>query len=174
MDEPRIVVRPPRQKRARHPLEPQPTFGWVLLGAIGVVFVVVGGMDLLLTWYPWRLGNAEWEFGTVSATLNNLPLATMGLAFILASGMATGKRQVVRWVAIGLVVIGVLILAAGVLYLTDVPIALRSVAAGPIRTGLKKAVTKTLAQSVFYPLGFGWIAWQAWRRTTPGKGQEDV
>jgi hypothetical protein len=63
----------------RLPLEESADFGWYLLGWIGLAFALVGGFDLALIWIPLGFGNPEWEFGTVSATLDGLPVTTLGL-----------------------------------------------------------------------------------------------
>ena len=162
MSTPKVLV---QEAPAKPRLSPAPDFGWDLLGWIGLVFTAVGGVDLLLTWYPMNFGNPEWEFGTVSAALDGLPVLTLGLGLLMGAGVARGQRWLVRTMAVVLVVLAVLILAAAILYLTNLPIALQSVTQPVIRTGLKKAIAKAAGQSVLYPLAFGWIALKAWRHT---------
>ncbi len=163
MDEPRILVQPAKQ--GRHPLTPAPEFGWLLLGWAGLTFAVVGGLDVALAWYPLGLGNAEWEFGTVTASLNGLPLFTMGMALLLGAAVARGRRGGVRLVAAAFVVVAVAIVLAALLWATNVPLALHSVADPAVATGLKKAIVKTCAQAIAYPVGFVWIAIKAWRHS---------
>src|SRR2546426_806988 len=116
MTGPKVLVPAPAQSSARAPLPPAPDFGWLLLGSLGLVFTVVGGTDVLLTWVPVRFGNPEWEFGTVTSSLDGLPLVTMGLVLMLAAGTARGMRWVVRTVALVMVVLAVAIALAAVLY----------------------------------------------------------
>src|SRR5262245_56246877 len=78
-------------------------FAWYLLGWSGLVYILVGGIDILLAWYPIEFGNAEWEFGTISATLDRLPLATVGAMFILAAGVARGIPWLVRLMSVLLI-----------------------------------------------------------------------
>ena len=59
---------------------------WRLLYWIGFAFVVMGGTDITLAWYPAPFGNPEWEFGAISATLNGLALPTLGFYLLLCSG----------------------------------------------------------------------------------------
>lgn len=160
MSAPKVLV---QEAPARPRLSPAPEFGWYLLGWIGLVFAAVGGVDLLLTWYPMNFGNPEWEFGTVSAALDGLPVLTMGLALLLGSGATRGERWLVRTMALVFAVLAVVILMAAVLYVTNVPIALKAVTQPVIRTGLKKAIAKAAGQSVLYPLAYLWIARKAWR-----------
>jgi hypothetical protein len=153
----------PKDEKERAPLEQAPDFGWYLLGWIGVVFTLVGGLDLLLTWYPTAFGNPEWEFGTVSAALDGLPVLTLGLALVFGAAVAQGTRWLVTSVAIVFVVLAIVIVLAAVLYATNVPLALQSVQDPLVKTGLKKAMVKTAGQAVLYPLAFVWIAWKGWR-----------
>lgn|SRR5574341_444297 len=159
MSAPKVLV----QEAAKPRLSPSPEFGWYLLSWIGLVFAAVGGVDLLLTWYPTQFGNAEWEFGTVSAALDGLPVMTLGLALLLGAGAVQGERWLVRTMAIVFAALAVLILLAAILYVTNVPIALKAVSQPMIRTGLKKAIVKAAGQSILYPLAFLWIALKAWR-----------
>lgn len=161
MTGPKVLV----QETGRPRLAGSPDFGWYLIGWIGAVFTAVGALDLLLTWYPPRFGNAEWEFGTVSASLDGLPVLTLGLALSLGAGAARGQRWLLRTVAVVLVLLAVLIGIGAVLYATNIPIALQSVTDPTIRTGLKKAITKAAGQSVIYPVAFVWLAFVAWRRS---------
>ena len=159
MSAPKVLV----QEAAKPRLPAAPDFGWYLLGWIGLVFAGVGGVDLLLTWYPMQFGNSEWEFGTVSAALDGLPVLTLGIALLMGSGAARGERWLIRTMAMVYVLLAVFILIAAVLYVTNVPIALKAVTQPVIRTGLKKAIAKAAGQSVLYPLAFLWIARKAWR-----------
>jgi len=68
-----------------------PVGSWQLLATAGWAFLVVGGMDVGLVWYPAAFGNAGWEFGSITTSLNGLPLPLMGLALVLASATARAK-----------------------------------------------------------------------------------
>jgi len=150
----------------RPPLRQSPDFGWYLIGWIGLVFAIVGGFDLMLTWYPLNFASPEWEFGTVSAMLDGLPVPTLGCVLLLGAGVARGKRWLVRTMAIVLLALAFMILAAAFLYVTTVPMALQSVPEPAIRTGLKKAIAKTSVQAVVYPLAYVWIALKAWAHSS--------
>ena len=164
--EPRVLIEPARKGSARSPLAPAPDFGWLLLGWMGLAFALIGGWDVLLTWVPMHFGNPEWEFGTITSSLDGLPVLTMGLVLVLGAGAARGTRWLVRTMAVLLVALAVAILVAAALYATSVPIALKSVMDPVVKTGLKKAIAKTTTQAVVYPVAFAWIALQAWRRSS--------
>jgi hypothetical protein len=153
----------PKDDKERAPLEQAPDFGWYLLGWIGLVFALVGGFDLALIWYPMGFGNPDWEFGTVSATLDGLPVVTLGMALLLGVGAARGQRWLVRVMAVVFVAAAVAIVLAAILYATNVPLAIQSMTDPVIALGLKKAIAKTTVQAVLYPVGFVWIAVITWR-----------
>ncbi len=160
----RVLVRE-QSRREKPVLVPSPESGWHMVALAGLVLGAIGWLDLLLLWFPLHFGRAEWEFGTVSATFDALPLATLGLALLLAGVMASGWRgrlQALMWFSFGVLV---LMLAALVLYGLDLPLAWKGVAPETLPM-LKRAIAKTLVLAVAY-LGaysvFGVIAWRRWR-----------
>jgi len=164
---PRILVREEAKSRLRE-ADPMPELGWYLLGGLGLVFALVGGMDILLAWYPTNFADLEWKFGTVTTTLNSFPLFSMGLILLTVSGLARGKRRLLATMTILLFLVVVLILGCAALYLPQVSKALGSVTDLTIKMGLKRAVAKTAVQLVMYPAVLGWIAVKSlkqWRTT---------
>lgn len=150
MAEPRILVG--EKPSGGSPRETSPDFegAWRILGVTSWVLIVVGGVDLGLTLYPLRLGSPEWEFGTASRLLDNLPLLTVGVMLQLASAAATGARvrlQVLSWLMPFAVV---LVLVAAVLFGLALPLALREVTEPGERLLLQKAAAKTGVQALCY------------------------
>ena len=144
------------------------TSHWSLLGGMGTALFLVGMVDLILTWLPFSFGNPEWEFGTVSATLNGMPVPAVGLVLVLSYAYVMRSRWQLRALAVVSVLLAVGVLAAVALYVTDVPLALRSVPDPALRVGLWKAIVKTGLQGVVYPPVFLWLAGNAWRRAASG------
>lgn len=144
-----------------------------LLGPAGLAFILVGGADLALTWIPTAFGTPEWEFGTISQTLNNLPVPTLGVVLLTAWAAATGRRTAVRILGVVAVLLALAIVAIGGLFLLTVPVALHAVKAPLIVLGLKKAIAKAAVQMVAYPVAYLWLAWAGLRRasTLSGKAQ---
>ena len=163
MASPRVLVREDGHGTRTSFLPPAPDFGWQLLGWLGWTFLIVGTLDVALAWYPFNLGNPDWEFGTISSTLDSLPVPTLGLGLLLGSSVARGWKTGTRVFAVLLIVAALLILAAGVIYLLNIPLAFKTVQEPLLRTGLKKAVTKSIGQGVLYPLAFVITAVQGWR-----------
>lgn len=157
----RILIKTDDKNRAS--LDPSPDTGWYLLGGIGLVFAVVAGADLALAWYPLKFGDAEWEFGTVTTFFGGLPLLTMGLGLSFAAAVARGNLIRLRMLSIVLGMVGAILLAALVLYLTTLPTALATQMDPLIKTGLNKAILKTSVEGVLYPLCYLWIAVLGWK-----------
>ena len=161
---PQVLVREDEKERRR--LVPTPDVGWYLLGAMGLVFAVVGFTDLALVWYPANFGSAEFEFGSVTQTMNSLPLPTLGLTLLLASGVARGSKWAVRLSVVALLLVVVAILGMALLHLTTVPQALKAPVEPLARTGLKKAIAKTVLQFLMYPLALLYVSVKAWRHAS--------
>jgi hypothetical protein len=120
-------------------------------------------MDILLAWWPPSFGNSEWKFGTVTTTLASFPLLAMGLVLLAASGMGRGKKWLLRTMTIILVLIVLALVGCAAIYLPQVSPALAGVKDPTIKMGVQRAVLKTVAQLLMYPLVLGWIAWISWR-----------
>jgi hypothetical protein len=164
MTGPQVLVREERTHGSKTPpLSPSAEAAWSFLGLIGAVFFLIGSANQWLAFVPLMLGSPEWEFGTVSAYLDALPLPALGATLFMASGIALGRRWMVRTGSVIIVLMAVAILALVVVYATDIPLALKSVTDPTIRLGLKKAIVKALGQGLGYPLVFAVIAVKAWK-----------
>ena len=147
---PQILVPEEEIAAARRRLPPAPDYGWYLMGWLGLVFVIVGGCTLVMSWYPPLIGNPQWEFGTVSSTYDNLPITALGLGLLLGAGVARGIRWWTRIAAVVFLLLALIVIGGLVLYATNIPLALRSVADPLARSGLKRAIVKSLLQGVMY------------------------
>lgn len=159
------VITFPESSPATGAVAPSPDLGWKLLGWVGLILAVVGAQDLLLALVPPQVGNPEWEFGTVTAALNGLPVLTMGLALLVGWAAAHGRIWPLRVLSVTLWLLAVLILAGFTLYALTIPIALQSAPDPIIALGLKKAIAKTSVQAVLYPLAFLAMGIAAFRHT---------
>lgn len=125
-----------------------------VLVALGLILLVVGGIDILLAWIPLQLGNADWEFGTISMTLNVMPVPSMGLAILTAVGLVGQNRPILSLVASWSVLVSLFLLGAAVLYLLDVPLAMRAMEdpanSAALQTAVLKAAFSLLAYLVFH------------------------
>ena len=130
---------------------------WAALGWAALALLVVGGADFLLTWYPPDFGNREWEFGTVTSSLNGLPILLLGIGLLLAASIQTDRRWWTALAAAAAFVMVLWVLAAAVLWATNVPLALRSVPA-ELAAGIRKSLVRTTVQVVVYPLVLAYLA----------------
>jgi hypothetical protein len=151
-----------RHRRALAPSEPAVL--WRVIAAVGLAMTVVGWTDIGLLWYPLHFGSTEWEFGTVSAQLDGMPLGTLGLALLATGALAQGWRWPARGVAVACVLITLELVAVSLLYLLDVPVALKG-AAPQVLGAIEKAMVKAAVFAVAYIVFYAWLAWLLWRKT---------
>lgn len=152
--------RPPRQSA----IDTEPMLAWAVVAGTGLAIAVVGWADLALVWYPLHFDSPEWEFGTISRQLDGMPLATIGLCLLAASAIGQKRRTAVRILAGVCLLVALQTLAISLLYLLDIPLALRGF--GPAaRPGLIKAMIKAGVLAPTYILLYAWLAWFLWRKT---------
>lgn len=151
---PRVLVGEKKAKRRRlDPLPGAPRAAWKAVGWFGLLLAIVGSGDVGLLWFPFRLGSPEWEFGTIAASMSGLPLPTIGLAAMLAAGLGLGSRWLIRTTSWSLVVLAILILGAYVLFMTNVPLALRGTPP-EVAIGVKREVIKTSLLGIGFPVAY--------------------
>ena len=125
--------------------------GWVILGWLGLAYLIMSVIDLALGWYPIRFGQPEWEFGTISATIAGLAIPTLSLYLMLASAFARERTDLIKGIAVAMIVIAILLAVLFILYLTAVPLALRAVSTNPIiHLGMEKSIIKSLTLFLGY------------------------
>jgi hypothetical protein len=150
MTPPRVVIQ--ADKKALNPIAvTAPRTAWRLLAWMGFLLTVVGLVDVMLQWYPASFKSPEWEFGTVAGTMAALPLLTIGLMSLLAAFLARADRAGVVAMAIGFAVLFVFVLGAFLLFLSDVPLALKASSATPMVLTIKKSIVRTIVMAI----GFG-------------------
>lgn len=151
------------ESRAGQPALPPTDLGWRLLGWVGLVFLVIGLLDLSLGWYPPRFGDAEWEFGTVTRTLDSLPISVLGLAMAMASSVQRRVTWAMRSAALLCGILAACLVVAFVIFLLDIPVALRTVTDPVLRAGLDRAIVKAIVQGVLYPTVLATVGWRGVR-----------
>jgi hypothetical protein len=134
---------------------------WRLVGLLGCVLLLVGLVDLALAWIPPRFGVVEWEFGTISSTLDSLPVSAMGTTLIVASGLQLGSG-VLRWLGIAASAgFTLLLLVMAVFYALAAPVAVgnaltQSVPAATIYGAVIKGSALELTYLAFFALCTWW------------------
>jgi hypothetical protein len=150
MEGPSILINEPAGPKRPVPVQ-DVMLGWKLLWVLGWLFTVVGLLNTVLLWVPFRFGSPEYEFGSVAASLDGLPVTMMGLTLALAGSRARGLPGASLLATVLLWVVAVLVIAGGVLYWLNVPLALQQVTEPVIRTGIKKSMAKVTVQALVYP-----------------------
>ena len=159
------LIVPPggREPSGARPLTTEVGAEWGIVGAVGLVFAVVGFADLVLAVAPIQFGSAEWEFGTVTSVMNNLPLFTVAVCFVALSAFARGSASLVRFVGIMFGVAAAIVLIMAILWGKNLDEARRSVTEAVLKDGLERSITRTTVQLLAYGIGFGFLAWKALR-----------
>lgn len=146
--------------------------GFEILALLGLVFALVGLVDLALLWAPLRFASPLWEVGTYSRTLDGLPMVALGLGLVAfaavrapadPAALRTTMALVFFCLAAGLV-------AIAALYATSLPAALRDMSA-TAADRFRSTMLKNLVEAIAYPLAFVWIGrilWSSKRRTARG------
>lgn len=128
----------------------------------GFVFLLLGVTDVGLTWFPADFGNREWEFATVTASFNGMPLVLLGLLLMVVAATVEVKRIWGLLVGmVGMALFG-LVIAAVAIWATNLPLVLGAVE-GVVLTSIKKAIFKTAVQGIVLPLILGAVAYQGFK-----------
>jgi hypothetical protein len=152
MSEPRVLLSEARRG-------PAPARSWNLvtsyqvIGWTGFALVLAALSDYALALYPFGLGSAEWEMATIGAIVQGLPLLSVGLAALWMCGGGTGRRWLLRIVGGGLIACSVVLFGSLLLFLTDVPAALRATR-DLSRLGIYKLVARTLFLGCLFGLAY--------------------
>lgn len=144
---------------------------WRGLTWFGLVLTVVGLADVVLVFYPARMGDPSWEFGVIDAAVSTMPVLVVGVAALL--GGALGRRKVgqVRAVAVLALLLAVAILASYLIYLTNVPMALR-MSPEEVKAGIYKSIARTTIMSTAFGIGFLAAAIAAFRSTSSARARK--
>lgn len=128
---------------------------WRILGWLGLGFLIMSLIDVALGWYPMRFGTPEWEFGTISATMVGLSIPCLSLYLILGSAIALERTTVAKVAGMVMLVMALILAALIILYLTNVPLALRATATNDLANfGMKKTILKSLTLFTGYEVLF--------------------
>ena len=120
-----------------------PEFAYRVTGWVGGIMTLAALSDFALALYPSGFGSPEWEMATVGAVFQGLPLLSIGLAAVWVSAGGAGQRGLLLTLGAGLLLGAVLLGGAMLLFLTDLPQAVRATQ-GVSRMGIYKLATRTL------------------------------
>jgi hypothetical protein len=129
----------------------------------GIFIILLGWVDILVSWFPLGFGSPEWEFGVVSATVDGLPLSTLGLVMTLLGAAASESRRGLQLALVWATWVFVVLVVCGVLYALTVPVALGVLGPEGLQAPLGRAVVKTSTLLLAYLGFYGWMGLQAIR-----------
>ncbi|HEX6135407.1 MAG TPA: hypothetical protein VFZ24_15665 [Longimicrobiales bacterium] len=130
--------------------------------ALGLAITAVGFIDLGFAWFPWRFGNGEWEFGTVSRTFDSLALVSVGIGLVAAAAVSRPSRWLIGTVAAVATIVLLGLLGSILIYALNLPVALRAVPAGA-SGALQRAVMRTSGFMLVYVAFYTWLTVYGWR-----------
>lgn len=122
---------------------------WTMLLVLGVALAIIGFTDVALLFFPARWASADWEFGTVSAAFEGLPLLTIGLGLACAATVALGRRMAMGVLAVAQALLSLVLILMLLIFLLDVPVVVRAVDPA-MRPTLMKSLVKTGSMAVVY------------------------
>ena len=160
--EPRVLAQGhPRRRPGIRPWDDAVLYR--VVGWVGVVLTLAAVSDFALALYPLGFGSPEWELAPIGAIVQGLPLFSIGLAALWISAGRRAQRWPLISVGWGLVVVTAVLLAALLLFLSDVPLAVKATHS-VARIGIAKLVARTLFMSVLFGTSYVVMAVMALRQ----------
>lgn len=150
-------------------VSPDEQTAWAMMFLIGLGLTVIGGVDVGLLFFPARWSSLDWEFGTVGAFIDGLPLVTMGFGAMVVASTGRGWLKWRAVLAAAALLMAIVVLAMVVIFVLDGPAAFRAVSP-EMKPTLKKAVFKTGIMGAVYVWIFAALGVWTWRRLKSLKG----
>lgn len=157
-----VISQPMRHEARRMPRAADPDDYSRLFLVAGAAFMVIGWTDISLLWYPLQLRSIDWEFATVTASINAMPLPTLGLVLLAAAGIARRSKGLMRIAAVFAVLAAVLVVAMAGLYVLAL-LAGRPAMDPGMKVLFARAAMKTSVLTAVYVLLHGWLGWTLFR-----------
>ena len=148
MPQPKVLVgSEPQRRREVRLWGDDATYRVVAWG--GVVLALAALSDYTLAFYPPGFGSAEWEMATIGSVMQGLPLLSIGLAAMWVGGARLGRRWMLVTVGWAVLAVAVCMCGSLLLFLTDVPLAIRATQ-DVARVGIYKLVVRTLFMGLLF------------------------
>ncbi len=134
---------------------------WRLIAAVGAAFMATGWLDVGLFWLPSEVGDAGWEFGVISASLNGFAVPVMGTALLLAGAVGSGQRRLARFAQAAAVGAVVVVGLMAVLYGLSVLVVLGATSDPTGMSSITKMIARSVVQIAMYPMVLGVLVFRA-------------
>jgi hypothetical protein len=128
---------------------------------LGMTLAFVGWLDVLLNLFPPAIGNPDWEVGTISITIDSLPLGTLGMGMAVVGAALRGRSVLLRVLAVLAWCAMLFVAAAAALYLLSLPVVWAALAA-QMKAPFSLAAAKTALLGTVYLLLYAWLGVFAW------------
>lgn len=141
-----------------------------MLGWIGLAFLIVGGTDFALAWFPPSFGTREWEYATVTQSFNGLPILLLGVGLLTVASELGARRW---WGLVGLgasALLLVWVLGGAVLWAMNVSLALETVP-DDVAIGVQRAAVRTAVQILAYVPVLAYLIGRALRSRGAGEAE---
>jgi len=142
---------------------------WKMGFLSGLAIAAVGTLDSALLLYPPNFASLDWEFGTISALIESMPLATLGFGAMAVAATAAGFRKWSWLVAITGLLVSLFVLAMLVIYTLDLPAAFRALQPA-MKSPVRLTVFKTMLMGGTYVVLYATLGVWTWRRLKSLKG----
>ena len=167
MREPVVAPKAVDTQKQKARFQPDLPLAWVFVLVVGGGLALVGVIDVGLLFTHARWASLDWEFGTVSAMIDGMPLITIGCGAMAAATVARGWHVGRKLLAPVFVLITLGVLASLVVFLLDVPPALKAM--DPLmRPLVMKVILKTGTMGATYVVVYSLLAALTWRRRRLG------
>lgn len=162
----RIVV---RRSSEREQMESGREVTSSLLAILGLAFVLIGVVDLALLWIPTRFESVAWEYATVGRTLDNLPMAALGLGLV-AFGVIRHPKTRRAWgrgFAVVFLVVAAVVALMSFLFVTATP-AVMDQTPPQAMEGVVRSTVRYGVAAFAYVAAFTAAGVLLWRSRRPG------
>jgi len=170
----RVLVEPSVKAAGQRVVEPwSGAAKYRVAGWVGAVLALAALTDYALAFYPQGFGSPEWEIATISQVVQGLPLFSIGWIGVWVCAGGLGRRWLLAIVGLGFLVAAACVLALLVVFLTDVPVAIRATQS-IARMGIVKLVAKTLILGLLFGASYIVVGLLALKQARGSSSREAV
>jgi hypothetical protein len=142
---------------------------WKYLFAAGLAVVAVDVVDLGLLFAKPTWSSLDWEFGTLGAVVQGMPLLTLGLSLMCAATVANGWVTARKAMSILMFLATLIVLVMAAMFVLDAFAVLKVLPANLKPAARELAVKTSLSLFVYFVLYLALGVW-TWRRLRVTKG----
>ena len=156
-----VILGSPGERSSR--AQPDEQAAWAMVFLVGASLVAIGATDVAMLFYPARFASLDWEFGTISAFVDGLPVMTIGFSAMIVASAARGWRRWRGVLAALALLMAIATLVMLMIFVLDAPAAFRAINPA-MRQSLTKAVVKTGFMGFVYVCLYAALGVWTWRR----------